>query len=85
MDTLLGLVAMIALPGYWILQIILAKRCDGGWRIAALAPLVVMVPLVAYTAFAFAAGSNLWPLMLILVSPVAFVYLAIVSAIRAMA
>ena len=84
MDTFLGSVAMLALPGYWILQVILAKRCTGGWRIAALVPLVVMVPLVIWTAIAFAAESNLWPLMLILVSPVAFVYLAVVSAIRAM-
>ncbi len=47
MDTVLGLLAMIALPGYWVLQILLAKRYDGGWRLAALVPLIVMVPLVA--------------------------------------
>jgi hypothetical protein len=84
MEILLGLLVMIALPGYWVLQIMLVKRYDGGWRIAALAPLIAMVPLLAYTAYAFAAGSNLWPLLLIFVSPVAFVYLAIVSAVRAM-
>ncbi len=73
---------------YWILQIATRRNvADGGWRgIVALRPLrSVVVSLVAYTAFAFATGSNLWPLMLILVSPVALVYLAIVSAIRAMA
>ena len=44
-----------------------------------------MVPLLAHTVFAFVSGSNLWPLMLIFVSPAAFIYLAIVSAIHAMA
>lgn len=85
MDTVLGLLAMIALPGYWVLQILLAKSYDGGWRLAVLMPLIVMVPLLAYTVFAFVSGSNLWPLMLIFVSPAAFIYLAIVSAIHAMA
>ena len=85
MDTVLGLLAMIALPGYWVLQYVLAKNYDGGWRIAALTPLVVMVPLIAYTAFAFAAGSNMWPVLLILVSPVAFACLAFVAGVRAMA
>ena len=84
MDDALGVLAMVAVPGYWVLQFFLAKHYDGGWRIAALVPLVVMVPLLAYTAFAFVAGSNLWPLMLILASPLAFVYLVIVMAIRAM-
>jgi hypothetical protein len=84
MDNALGILAMVAVPGYWGLQYFMAKQYDGGWRIAALVPLVVMVPLLAYTAFAFVAGSNLWPLMLILASPLAFVYLVIVMAIRAM-
>lgn len=34
-----------------------------------------MLPLLAYTVFALIAGSNLWPLLLIFVSPFVLVYL----------
>jgi hypothetical protein len=85
MDMLVGFLATMSLPGYWVLQIMLARRYRGGWRIAALAPLAVMVPLLIYSGVALAAGSNLWPLFMILVSPIAFVYLAIVGTVRSMA
>jgi hypothetical protein len=45
--------------------------------------LVVMVPIVGQAILAFLAGSNLWPLLLILVSPIAFFYLVAVAIIRA--
>lgn len=83
MDDAIGLATMLALPGYLILQIRMGLRYRGGWRTAALAPLVVMAPLLLYTAAAFVAQSNLWPLLLILVSPFAFGYLVIVGLLHA--
>lgn len=85
MDSILGLLVMAAVPGYFVLQFYTARTWDGSWRWAALAPLLVMVPLIAFTVFAFAAGSNLWPLMLILTAPVACIYLAALAGIRSVA
>lgn len=75
MDDLLGLAVMLSLPGYALLQWYAARSWTGGWRIAALAPLLVMVPLAIHAAIAFMAQSNLWPLMVILLSPLACLYL----------
>jgi hypothetical protein len=64
-----------SVPGYFILQIYMWIKYRDHWRKAALLPLWVMVPLFAYSLFALYAGSNLWPLMLIFLSPFAFIYL----------
>jgi hypothetical protein len=71
----------LCVPGYLLLQVVLAYRTSGGWRKAALAPAVIMVPILAYTVLAFAAQSNLWPLLLLLTAPLAFLYLVLLSAI----
>jgi hypothetical protein len=63
------------IPFYFILQIYMLKKYHGAWRKAALAPLLVMVPLFAYTAIALLAGSNLWPLMMLFITPVLSLYL----------
>jgi len=82
-DDLIGMMVMLAVPTCAALQIRMALRYRGGWRTAALAPLVVMVPLLIYTAAAFIAQSNLWPLLPILVSSFALGYLAIVAVLHA--
>jgi hypothetical protein len=77
---------LIAVPAYFFLQYFTGMRYRGGWLVAALLPLVVMVPVALHAVLALIAGSNLWPLLLILVSPVAFLYLvglAVVRAVRA--
>ena len=66
----------LSLLGYFILQIRAFRRWEGGWRMLALVPLVATVPIVAYTLLAYAAGSNLWPLLMIFTLPFAFLYLA---------
>jgi hypothetical protein len=71
-----------SVPVYLVLQIVMVRRYRGGWRRAALAPLLLTVPLAVYTAGAFAAGSNLWPLMLILLTPVACLYLLALWLLR---
>jgi hypothetical protein len=72
----LTLFTFAALPLYIVLQPLAFSRLAGNWRRAALAPLLLTGPAAAYAAFAFAAGSNLWPIVLILVAPFAVVYLA---------
>jgi hypothetical protein len=83
MEWLVGELVMLALPGYFFLQLLTAARYRGRWRLLALAPLLVMIPLGLHAAVALAAGSNLWPLLVILASPVAFVYLVGLAVVKA--
>jgi hypothetical protein len=85
MDDLLGLAVMLSVPGYGLLQWHAARNWHGGWRIAALTPLAIMAPLVIHAAIAFMAQSNLWPLMVILASPLACLYLIALAGARALA
>ena len=80
---LLGQAAMLSVPGYFVLQTLLARRWSGGWRIAALVPLILMVPAVLHALFALSMGSNLWPIVVVLLAPVGFIYLVVVWASRA--
>ena len=61
--------------GYFVLQPLTVLWLDGRWRLAAAAPLIATVPLMLHAAYAFAAGANLWPLLLIFCLPVATLYL----------
>lgn len=72
----LTLFAFAALPLYLLLQPLAFSRLTGKWRRAAMAPLVVTAPAAALAAGAFVAGSNLWPMLMILVTPFAVIYLA---------
>jgi hypothetical protein len=71
----------LGVPGYFLLQIALMAATSGGWRRATLAPAVVMIPVLAYTVLAFAAQSNLWPLLLLFTAPLACLYLALLALI----
>jgi hypothetical protein len=86
---LLGSLSMalltIGVPGYFVLQPLFAWRFAGGWRIAALAPLAVMAPAFAHAAYALAAGSNLWPIVVVLSAPFLFLYLCGLAAVRFLA
>jgi hypothetical protein len=68
----------LAVLGYTVLQAVALTRLSGAARAAASVPLVVMVPIVIVTLVAVAQQSNLWPLLLLLASPLALVYLAVV-------
>ena len=46
-----------------------------------MAPALIMVPILAYTVLAFAAQSNLWPLLMLLSAPLAFLYLVLLSVV----
>jgi hypothetical protein len=73
--TLLIMLMGWSVPGYFILQYLLYRRWQGGWRKLALLPLAGAVPIVAYTLFALAMGSNIWPLVMLFTLPLAFLYL----------
>lgn len=78
-DTWIGLAAMLALPLYIGLQALMGMRLTGRWRIAALLPLILALPLAVYCALALIMGSNLWPLALILFAPLGLFYLLLVA------
>lgn len=65
----------LCVPAYVLLQAVLTSRTAGGWRKATLAPAAIMVPILGYTVLAFAARSNLWPLLMLLSAPLACLYL----------
>jgi O-antigen ligase len=63
--------------GYPILQFLAIKRMRGGWRVLALLPLLIMIPVLVVTFLGLSRGSNLWPIILIFVAPIVFAYLII--------
>jgi len=71
----------LCVPGYFLLQAALAFWTSGRWRKASLVPAVIMAPTIAITLLAFAAQSNLWPLLLILTAPLACLYLVVLTVI----
>jgi hypothetical protein len=81
----IALVLMLGVPGYFVLQVVLARRWTGGWRIAALVPLLVMGPAAVHTLVALAAGSNLWPIIIIFAAPPALAYLIAMLVARTVA
>ena len=56
MEMLLGLVVMAGVPAYFVVQPATLWRWPGGWRIAALAPLLVTVPALVFSLFALVAA-----------------------------
>lgn len=66
-------------PAYFFLQIIMAVRYRGRWRVAALGPLVIMVPLAIEAGLAYWAGVPGWPTLLVLMAPVAAAYLLLLA------
>jgi hypothetical protein len=83
MEWLIGELLTLAGPAYLFLQLLMVWRYRGRWRALSLVPLIVMVPLAIHAGFAFAAGSSLWPLLLILASPVTFLYLVGLAVVKA--
>jgi hypothetical protein len=79
LGTLLVMAAMAAVPLYCVVQPLLLVVLRGGWRWAAAVPLVPMAAVVVHAVFAFAAGSNIFPLFVIFMAPPAVVYLAVVA------
>ncbi|MEO8678229.1 MAG: hypothetical protein ABI665_04235 [Vicinamibacterales bacterium] len=79
--------ALIAIMPMTVIAFVLLQgfalwKWRGKWRIAALASAIPMALVVAYTVYAAAAGSNLFPLVLLFASPPALVYLLVLFAIK---
>jgi hypothetical protein len=81
-EALIGPLLAAGIPGYFVLQALFAWRFSSGWRIAALLPLLIMLPAMAHAIFALTMGSNLWPILVILAAPVLFLYLCGLWAVR---
>jgi hypothetical protein len=65
----------ISAAAYIPLQVYTLIKWEGRWRWLALVPLVVILPVIAWTMVGFAQEKNLWPLLLIFASPLASLYL----------
>jgi hypothetical protein len=71
----LSLLIFAAVPGYILLQAVALARFSGRWRFAAMAPLLLMGAAGVHAAFALSAGSNIWPILVVLAAPFAVLYL----------
>jgi hypothetical protein len=78
----LGTAILASAPIYLVLQIVLVVLWRGRWRIAALVPLIVILPALAMTAYEALHGSNLAPLPFIAAAPAALIYLVIAGIIH---
>jgi hypothetical protein len=78
---LMELVALAG-PAYFFLQLIMAVRYRGRWRLAALGPLLVMVPLAVEAALAYRASVPAWPALLVVTAPVACFYLLALAFLK---
>jgi hypothetical protein len=67
---------------FLLLQTIALWKWRGTWRIAALASAIPMAIVLIYTIVAAAAGSNLFPLVLLFSSPPALIYLLVMFAVK---
>ena len=72
----------LAGPAYVFLQLIMALRYRGRWRLAALGPLVLMLPMAIEAALAYKAGVPGWATPLILTSPLAALYLLALAILK---
>jgi len=72
---LIIILGWISILGYFVMQPWMIYRFSGGWRIAALLPILAVVPLFGHAMYALNMGSNLWPIGLIFLMPIAFLYL----------
>ncbi len=81
LDWLIFLMAW-SVPGYFLLQGWVWLRWHDGWRKAGLLPLWAGVPAIGHAVFALLMGSNLWPLVMLFVLPVLFLYLVCLFLVR---
>ena len=71
----------LTVPAYVIIQFLALAWSSRGTRLAAGLPLVVMVPVFAFTIVGLVQESNLWPLLMLFASPVALVYVAVAASL----
>ena len=72
---------ILVIPLYVLVQVVILRQVRGLWRWAAAIPLVGMLPLFVLAAYEYSQQSELWPLMLILSSPIAIVWLLSIAGL----
>lgn len=77
---LLGLLWLSVLA-YIVMQITVLRRASGFGKVATAVPLLVMVPVFVLTIVNLALGKNLWPIFLLLASPLALLYVVVVALV----
>jgi hypothetical protein len=86
METIVMIPVVFAIFGaallYPLFQFAALLMWSGWWRLAAVPPLLVMVPITVQMVNAFQADSNLAPLVFILTAPVAAAWLGIIALMR---
>jgi len=81
-EVLWGLVLMGSIPAYFVLQVVLLWRLRDRWQRIAAVPLVMMVPVVAISAFGLWERATLWFIWLVFTAPLALFYLLVVMVLR---
>jgi len=71
----------LSVLAYVVVQIIVLRRSSGFGRVAAALPLLVMIPVFVLTVVNLALGKNLWPIFLLLASPLALLYVVVVALV----
>ena len=82
--SLLMMLMAWSVPGYFLLQWLVIARWRDRWRLPGMLPLGVSVPVLGWTLFALLSGSNLWPLVMLFMLPVLFLYLALLALARSL-
>jgi hypothetical protein len=72
----------ICVAAYFVAQGYTIIAWRGAWRIAALPPLLAMLPVVVLTVQAYREQSNLWPLLLLFAGPLALLYLVVLMLVK---
>jgi hypothetical protein len=69
----LAFLAVVAVPGYPLLQLLAWWKLRGPLRLLSSLPLAFMIPVYGICAYAYSQNGNLWPIYMLLASPVALV------------
>ena len=72
----------LTVPAYLVMQVVVLWRSSGRERLAAGAPLIVMVPAFILSIAGLILNKNLWPLALLLASPLALLYVCIAAFVQ---
>lgn len=75
-------VFFLSIPIYWYLQIRVLYKWSGRWQKIACIPLIISIPLLLYTLFALSQGSNLWPVMMLFLTPLLLILLLSIIAFK---
>lgn len=79
---ILGLVVMLCVPAYAVMQVLALIRWRGRWLWLALVPLVVMLVAVGTMVQGLRAGSNLAPILVVFAAPPCVVWLWVAGRLR---